>query len=235
MKNERMVAGQALSNKTPRTADRVVQILREQILNGYLSPGQRLVETDLIGEFNVSRNTLREALSRLQSDGLVEIIHQRGASVVRLTRETIEETFGIRERLEGYAAELAAEYSHLPENVIWLKEQKRTWMSAHVLEDGDRHMSVNVPFHEGLIAMCGQRRLVAMINSLQLPAFRARGARHFDEKHRLVSAQDHLKIIEALLKSDAKAAGRAAEDHIRRAKRIALTVFEQEQQNRGFN
>src|SRR5688572_32960683 len=84
------------------------QAIRTRILEGLLSPGQRLIESDLMAELDVGRSTIREAFLKLDAEGLVELRHQRGAIVRRLTRRDLAELFEVRERLEGLAAALAA-------------------------------------------------------------------------------------------------------------------------------
>src|SRR3546814_7375523 len=91
------------------TVERVAAILKEQILDGSLAPGQRLISRDLIEELGISRGPLREAFRRLAADRLIELIPNRGAVVRRLSRAEIINLFQIREALEGQAARLAAE------------------------------------------------------------------------------------------------------------------------------
>jgi len=90
------------------TADAVYEALRQAILEGELAPGRRLRSDALAGELNVSRTPVREALRKLEAEGLVEA--SRSALVVRqLTEEDLTEIFYVREALEGMAARLAAE------------------------------------------------------------------------------------------------------------------------------
>src|SRR5271170_5056736 len=91
------------------TVAHIVERLRGDILARRLSPGARLVESNLTERFAVSRGPVREALRRLAAEGLIEHVPHRGALVRRLSAREIEELFQIRLELESLAARLAAE------------------------------------------------------------------------------------------------------------------------------
>ncbi|MDG4864320.1 GntR family transcriptional regulator, partial [Streptomyces sp. T-3] len=89
--------------------DRAYETLRRRIIEAQLQPGQRLVERDLAAELEVSRIPLREALRRLEADGLVLLVPHRGALVAPFTPTDVRDLFDVRESLESLAARLAAE------------------------------------------------------------------------------------------------------------------------------
>lgn len=91
-----------------RAADRAYQMLRRDILTGVLGPGLRLGEVDLAEQYGFSRTPIRESLRRLASDGLVEVLPHRGARVVDWAGVDLAELYGLRARVEGYAARSAA-------------------------------------------------------------------------------------------------------------------------------
>ena len=84
----------------------VLQKLENGILSGYFKPRERLVERDLLAHFDVSRTVIREVLKMLEGKGLVKITPYRGAIVVDLTAEEVEEIFFLRLKLEAIAAGL---------------------------------------------------------------------------------------------------------------------------------
>src|SRR5689334_17858448 len=90
------------------TSERIAERLRDDIRAGRLAPGQRLVEAELTRRLGVSRGPVREAFARLQSEGLVAIEPNRGASVRRMERKELEDLFWLRARLGADAASLAA-------------------------------------------------------------------------------------------------------------------------------
>ncbi|MBT4268889.1 MAG: GntR family transcriptional regulator [Deltaproteobacteria bacterium] len=89
--------------------DQIYEIIRDMILRRDINPGEKIVEDDLSKQIGVSRTPLREALSRLENEGIVKIIPRRGAFVSELSKTTIIEVLQIREVLEGLVTRLAAE------------------------------------------------------------------------------------------------------------------------------
>jgi len=87
----------------------VFEYLKNAIIDQTIEPGARLVESRIAKMLGISRTPLREALHKLALGGWIERLPSGGFQVVTLTREDIEQTFGIRSVLEGYAARLAAE------------------------------------------------------------------------------------------------------------------------------
>src|SRR5688572_25485101 len=160
------------------------QAIRTRILEGLLSPGQRLIEAELMVELDVGRSTIREAFLRLDADGFVELRHQRGAVVRRLTRRDMAELFEIRERLEGLGAGLAADHGAKSENREWLQEMRKLWRSETVMVNGLKHMEENVEFHRGIIQMSGNQRLQRLLEPLQMPGYRMQFLQLIDEKRR---------------------------------------------------
>lgn len=208
-----------------RAATTVASLLRARILDGEFVPGQRLIEADLLDELDVGRSTLREALLQLDADGLVELRHQRGAAVTKLSAQDLADLFGVRERLEGYAACLAAQRINLPGNREWLLSQQEHWQRDEMLTNERRHMEDNVPLHEGIIRMGGNERLVAMLQRLQIPAYRQRFGELLTEQHRRDSVSEHQQIIAALLAGEADKAERAMRRHVRHTGKLALKIL----------
>ena len=89
--------------------EKVYMQLEEEILTGKLRRGDQLKETALATRLEASRTPIRGALHRLAEEGLVELLANKGATVIGITREDIEDIYAVRMRLEGLAARLAAE------------------------------------------------------------------------------------------------------------------------------
>ena len=94
----------------------VFEYLKQAITRGDIAPGGRLVESHIADSIGVSRTPVREALHKLESQGFLRKLPAGGFTAVGLTRQDIDETFGIRSVLESYAARLAAE-NHTPEGL----------------------------------------------------------------------------------------------------------------------
>lgn len=90
------------------SSDKVYEAIKHRILSGDLDAGQRLPEDTIAAELSLSRTPVRDALRRLQADGLVEIVPNSGGRVAQWTPESLSELAQLRSMLEGYAAELAA-------------------------------------------------------------------------------------------------------------------------------
>jgi DNA-binding GntR family transcriptional regulator len=142
------------------TVDQLADLLRARILDGDLAPGRRLVERELVEQYDVARHTLRSALRRLEAAGLVTVEPNRGARVARLEPEDLADLFALRLALEREAAHLALERGggRLPASVH---------EAAHALDRTARRR--NAPWkdvaaahhrvHEALVAAAGAPRI----------------------------------------------------------------------------
>ncbi|MBK8959119.1 MAG: GntR family transcriptional regulator [Proteobacteria bacterium] len=207
-----------------KAADLAADEIRRQIQEGFLAPGQRLIEAELMARLPVGRSTLREAFLKLAGEGLVELQHQRGACVRRMTRSDLAELFQLRECLEGFAAGLAASQVTVASHRAWLAEARRVWLGDEVLNNELSHMENNVPLHDGIVAMAGNRRLMASLKVLELPAYRLQFLRLLDREQRTISAREHLDIIDAILAGKAARADKLMRAHVRRAGQLAQGI-----------
>ena len=207
-----------------KAADIAADEIRRQIHEGFLAPGQRLIEAELMGQIAVGRSTLREAYLKLAADGLVELQHQRGACVRRMTRSDLAELFQMRECLEGFAAGRAATRVTLGSNRAWLREARAVWLAKDVLDNELSHMENNVPLHDGIVAMAGNTRLAASLKLMELPGYRLQFLRLLDHEQRAVSARQHLDIIDAIAAGKAAQAEKLMRAHVRRAGQLAQLI-----------
>ncbi len=207
-----------------KAADIAADEIRRQIHEGFLAPGQRLIEAELMGQIAVGRSTLREAYLKLAADGLVELQHQRGACVRRMTRSDLAELFQMRECLEGFAAGRAATRVTLGSNRAWLREARAVWLAKDVVDNELSHMENNVPLHDGIVAMAGNARLAASLKLMELPGYRLQFLRLLDREQRAVSARQHLDIIDAIAAGKAAQAEKLMRAHVRRAGQLAQLI-----------
>lgn len=216
------------TSRARKAADVAADDIRRLIADGLVAPGQRLIEAELVDRIGVSRSTLREAFLKLAIDGLVELQHQRGACVRRMTRTAMQEMFELRECLEGYAAGLAATRvrgdSERSSHRAWLEEARAIWAGETVPGDALAHMENNVPLHDGIVAMAGNARLKGTLAQFDMPAYRLRFMRLIDNAELARSAHDHVTIIDAILDGSAARAERAMRAHVRRSGRLALRI-----------
>jgi DNA-binding GntR family transcriptional regulator len=208
-----------------RLADAVYDALRELILARDVQPGDRLDMDQLAAKMRVSRTPVKDALTRLASEGLVHIIPRGGTFVRRLTARDLAETFDVRAALEGLAAERVA----LSAGAADLESLEKLLDSLEQdALDRDEHWKRNAAFHRHLVELAGNLRLTA-IYDLQAHLQIARvHRRSIDWRGRArQEAQEHRAILRALKNHNAVAARSAVISHIDRAKKSLLSDFEQ--------
>jgi DNA-binding GntR family transcriptional regulator len=192
--------------------------IRAAIRDGTLPPGLRLTETDLAARFGVSRTPVRQALARLESEGLLTHEPRRGLTVTRPDHAQVVELYIMREIMEGAAARLAAQ--HATETEIeamaeLLAEEPAAFADAH------RLAAINQRLHGLLYLAAHNRYLLRSLEQLAatialLPSLLTEGARA-EAAH-----AEHRAILDALQQRDGEAAEGAARAHARAAQRHRL-------------
>ena len=216
-------AGQASS--LPRS-ERAYQQLRAAIQAGQLSPGTRLREVELAESLGLSRTPVREALSRLESEGLVVNEPNRGMMVTQLDASMVSELYVMREVLEGTAAALAARHATDVEISLLRDIVERDLAMA---DDPDRLAANNRLFHETLHRCAHNRYLLKTLRSLhESMALLGRTTLAVPGRAR-VSYEEHLALVEALEKRDPALAEQITRRHIQQAYKVRLSLWIEEQ------
>lgn len=195
-------------------------LILEAIDRGELSAGQRLVETELADRLRMSRTPVREALSRLEAQGVVAR-DGRSLRVATLDHDQLGELYEVRGVVEGLAARLAARHA-APEEIAVLADMveadRRMVGDFHALSLANRrfHRQLHRASHNRYLNQMleGMRRSLALISTTTLEA-PGRGAASLDE---------HAAIVEAIARRDETAAQSAAEQHISNAYRTRLVL-----------
>ncbi|HEY0236446.1 MAG TPA: GntR family transcriptional regulator [Afipia sp.] len=193
----------------------VVDQIRQGLANGRYVPGQRLVEADLSRTMAVSRGPLREALKLLSSEGLVELVPNRGAIIKRLTRSELNDLFAIRAALESLAAGLAAKNIERGDN----RERLMAVMNS---VKGKKRLRVDIfqhnqAFHH-VVALIGENcQLEQLISRMQFSFMMIQLREFLTGEPSDRSIEEHFVITDAILSGDAKAAEKAMRTHITRA------------------
>lgn len=197
------------------TVERVADVLKAQILDGRLAPGQRLISKDIAQELGISRGPLREAFRRLAADRLVDLIPNRGAVVRRLAPEEIVHLFQIREALEGQAARLAAQHINEGNNRALFEkiaEEARQLAGKYEMQPFIEH---NRRFHQAVVSISQNPELAELIDRYQLAVFMPllRSAVGTDK---LIqdSMQQHAEIARAILAGNPDHAYQAMKQHL---------------------
>lgn len=193
--------------------DQVHAELLGRIVAGELPPGSRLRQEALADELGVSRTPLREALARLVSEGLVEFVPNRGATVASRDFSDMEEAWRARLVIEPGAARLAAERR---EPAAIERMGLSVVRQRSVADDVTASFALNRDFHLALVAASGNTHLLQFsellwLSRIGVPIF-ARQARDRDQV--LAWADDHAAIAEAVAAGSAARAERLTRDHI---------------------
>jgi DNA-binding GntR family transcriptional regulator len=181
------------------SAERVLQELRDLILAGELAPGSRLGEVELAERLGVSRTPVREALTRLAAEGLVEIVANRGARVATWTVAELEGVFDLRASLEpqltGFAVPnaTAADIAALEE----LADRMVDVGTPGPRQDLDALVPLNRAFHDRLIALAGHPTLATALAAAIHPPIVRRNFHAYDEASLRRSLGHHLEIVAA--------------------------------------
>ncbi|GHA93413.1 GntR family transcriptional regulator [Modicisalibacter luteus] len=190
-------------------ADRV----RELIEQGVLTPGERISEKKLCEQFGVSRTPLREALKVMASEGLVELLPNRGARVTRLTVKKVRNTYDVMAALEGLSGELACR-NISDEKVATIQRLHETMLDHYRKRDLQPYFRVNQQIHEHIIAAADNDVLEEMYNNLSQRVKRVRYSKKMTEDYWKRAVEDHEAMIEALQKRDGPMLGRILREHL---------------------
>lgn len=194
------------------TVARVQDVIRDAIVQLDLPPGMFLDKAALCARLGVSRFPVSEALARLQSEGLVEILPQRGTRVSRIRLSDVRQSMFIRSALEAQAVRTLA-LSHSDALLPSLERNLRYQHAAS--EAGDRRdfHRLDLEFHLILLDALGYARVKAAVEAARANLDRVRRLLS-SPRHHALTVTDHEKIVAALAAGDADAAGRAMEEHL---------------------
>ena len=200
--------------------------LKQAIVKGDLPPDSRLIESRMANVMGISRTPVREAIHKLEREGLLRHNPSGGFFVVGLTRSDIEETFGIRSVLESYAARLAAAHHKGEEELDPLDEKIHEYQLY--LDQGNLKalLRINTEFHDLLYALSRSPRLIKMINDLQDQIYRFRQVLLKAEGNARISNEDHKLMLKLISKRDLVGVESLVREHILRGQEIVLNEFD---------
>lgn len=198
------------------------------ILSGEAGAGSRLGEVEVAETLGLSRTPVRQALQRLDSDGLVEMVPHRGARVVRWTPEDLEEIFELRGQLEPYGAARAARNGVPDGRLAELDDMCDGMEAAGAARDFRRVAELNSGLHGALIEASGNGRLAELVRTVvQVPIVIGTFAR-YDEASLRRSMGHHRELVAALRARDPAWAQSVMLSHIRAAADFLIAQIRQE-------
>jgi DNA-binding GntR family transcriptional regulator len=214
---------QMLQERKP-LGQHVFDNLKQAIIRANIAPGEWLVESHIAEMLGISRTPVREALHKLERERLIERQPRGGFTVLGLNREDIEETFGIRSVLEGYAARLAT-IKHQPKELRVLEKKIEEFQQCLNKRQMDALPAINTAFHELLYDLSKSPRLVHMINGLRDQIYRFRKMILENASLANVSNEDHIQMLKFMRKRDAEKVERLVREHILRGRDVVLQEF----------
>lgn len=206
---------------TPKISETAYQILREKIISKEFLPGQRLDLNAFEVQMSISRTPLKEALARLEMEGLVVIHPRSGTYVTDPDPEDIAQSFELRRALEIYAAEIVAEQAtpteleQLDRLVEELGELVRAPDRNAIYP---RYLELDHQLHAQLVSMTRNQRLIKVHQRENLHAQMARIRYRGSERELEIAQHEHEEIMRFLKAHDAPAARRVMSNHLHRAK-----------------
>jgi DNA-binding GntR family transcriptional regulator len=175
--------------------------LREAIVSGKFSPGERLAEETLAASLHVGKVALREALRSLETEGYVTFLPNNEIAVSKLTREDVQDYYTIASVLEGLAARLAVENAQ-PEEIARLKELHLALKEASQKRDLVRYFDANSSFHRFIAEIARNQRLYRLIDQLRQEIQKTRILSLHLPQRLDYSMREHDQILDAFLKNN---------------------------------
>ncbi|KWF93040.1 GntR family transcriptional regulator [Burkholderia diffusa] len=213
-----------METRLDSTADAVAASLREMIINGELQAGERLVERDLAERFGISRIPMREAIQRLEREGLLDIFRNRGAVVRMLSASDVQEIYDMRTLLEGDA--IYRSVKRLDDETL-----ARAELVHRLLGESNvprRQGELNREFHALLYSCCGNERQLKAIAELRSQVER------YERLQATLLADtpsfqiEHEEILQACRDRNARGARAMTVAHLDSARRIVMRLVEGE-------
>lgn len=206
--------------------EKVYNILRKEILENKLKPGEKLTEMEISNRLKVSRTPVREALKQLEQEGLANYYPRRGSVVSEISIQDALDFYEVREYLEGLALKkLCLETSR---NDILELGKIISKMDGYIEEENYKPLyKIHVEWTEAIIELIENRYLREEMESILVNLDRYRGVSLFSEKHILQASKETRQIYEALEAGDEKKSEKLAMEHVRNARERFLENIEE--------
>ena len=211
--------------------EQVYNGIKDAIINGELQPGQRLIEEKLAEDMNTSRTPVREAIQKLEKEGLIYRLPRGGFAVKGISEEEVEEVFGLRGVLEGYAGYLATtsvkeEELKALQDIIKLEEACMKNMNP------DEFIRLDSEFHDVLYRAAKNTRLYSLLNDLRDYMYRYRVIILRYQRKPQLAINDHKEMLAALKARNARQVEKLVRKHMTRGKDLIKKKIKQGQELR---
>jgi len=214
-----------MTRSTTILANKAYEFIKSAIFNMELRPSQPLVDSDLAERVHVSRTPVREALSRLEAEGLVVRGPRQGWRVCSLSRDDIEQIFDLKESLEGLAARRAAERIKQKDAQQLLRVVRRM-EEASQSADRQAWMALDAQYHGIVFRVAGNERLTQIVGNLNDQWHRLRLGHLAVEGRIQRASQEHRSIAEAMAAHDKDLAEATMQQHLRNLRDSLISLLE---------
>lgn len=211
--------------------DVVFNTLRQAILKGELEPGERLMEIQLAERLGVSRTPIREAIRKLELEGLVLMIPRKGAEVAKISEKSLRDVLELRRSLEELAIELACQRM-TEEEIDELEDAQRAFRKAVDSKDVMLMAETDEKYHEIIYQGTKNSRLVQILNNLREQMYRYRLEYIKDADKRQILLIEHDNIVKAVRNRKVAEAKAAMREHIDNQEiTVSRNIKEKEESN----
>jgi DNA-binding GntR family transcriptional regulator len=198
--------------------------LRQRIVEGHLAPGAKLNERELSESLHVSRTPLREAIKMLAAEGLVELLHNRGAVVAQMSQQDVADTFEVIAGLEGQSGALAAQRI-TDDELAEIRALHYEMLAAYTRRDLPTYYSINAQIHTLINAAARNPVLTQTWRTVnaRLQAMRFRS--NVDEAKWKRAVKEHERMVELLAQRDANALRELMAQHLEHKRDAVLELM----------
>ena len=214
--------------------DIAYEVLRHAIITGEIPAGERIVETEYASRLHISRTPLREALRRLERDGLVEYEMRRGVMVRAFTLEDVEEIYTIRNAMEMLTLPAIIENA-TPEDIASLRRKLADMDRLIAANDVDTLSPLTRAFHAQLTSLCRPKRILRVIDSQDEYITRFSGMAIRQVSNLAESHKEHYQLVDYVEKKDLEGFRTLMAHHIDDSKQMCLKALKEQfkEQNRA--
>lgn len=211
----------------------VYEELKQQILIGAIAPGTRMMEVELAEDMGVSRTPVREAIRKLEKEGLVIIEPRRGAYASDISIKDMLDVLEVRQDLEGMAASMAARKVTEDEKLAF-SQANNDYKEAVKKGNTEEIIKCDEKFHQLIVSYSGNKVLMQLLSQVQELALRFRYIYYNDFSRYVNMPMEHEEIEQAILSGDIEKAKIVAEDHVYRLRKFVMdageTLFRKEKE-----
>lgn len=210
-----------ITNTRVTLADRAYQLIKDAIITLEFKPGQLIFETEIASLLGVSRTPVREALSRLRSEEMIEIFSQKGIQIIPISQKKVEEVRFVRESLEiSTFREVAKQWNITSEKCISLQEKVRKTLleQENAFQDGDfvLFFKSDEAYHYHIMEFINNKTLLDIISKMRAHINRVRFLELKESKHMIDILKQHENIFQAITTNDEEKVVKLLIDHYKK-------------------